>query len=257
MDRRRAFALAAGLTIALAAASPGVGDGFSSRSKKLHQGSHIVVVYQENHSSDTLFGGWEGVNGLAGADAIHTPQVTQAGVPYTCLKQNDVKLTSPSPLPTTCVDNTTASPFVSAFPNQPFRIDDYVAPSDSSCPLLGGPSGPPGVAKGAGRPGGCIEDLVHRFYQEQYQLDGGKQDRYTTGSDAIGLTQGYYDTPQLPLYKYLQEPAHPRYAIADDFFQSAFGGSFLNHQWLIAAATPTFPNPPAGLRSVIDSNGMV
>ena len=28
--------------------------------------------------------------------------------------------------------------------------------------------------------------------------------------------------------------------IADDFFQAAFGGSFLNHQWLIAAATPTY-----------------
>jgi phospholipase C len=44
--------------------------------------------------------------------------------------------------------------------------------------------------------------------------------------------------------------------IADNFFQSAFGGSFLNHQWLIAAATPTFQNPPSGLRSAIDSNGM-
>ena len=98
---------------------------------------------------------------------------------------------------------------------------------------------------------------MHRYYQEQYQLDGGKQDRYTTGSDAIGLTQGYYRTQQLPLYTYLHEPGHPRYAIEDDFFQAAFGGSFLNHQWLIAAATPTFPNPPASLRSTIDSNGMV
>jgi len=30
-------------------------------------------------------------------------------------------------------------------------------------------------------------DLVHRFYQEQYQLNGGRQDRYVTGSDAVGL----------------------------------------------------------------------
>ena len=47
---------------------------------------------------------------------------------------------------------------------------------------------------------------MHRFYQEQYQLDGGRQDRYSTGSDAVGLTQGYYDTSQLPIYQYL----HPR-----------------------------------------------
>jgi phospholipase C len=254
MARERcALALAAGLTIALAAAPPAL----ANRSTKLGDIKHIVVIYQENHSFDNLFGGWERVNGLANADAAHSTQVTQGGVPYTCLKQNDVKLTSPSPLPTTCVDTTTGSAFESAFPNQPFAIDDYVAPSDSSCPAPGRPSGPPGVAKGAGEPGGCIEDLVHRYYQEQYQLDGGKQDRYTTGSDTIGLTQGYYETQQLPLYQYLHEPAHPRYAIEDDFFQSAFGGSFLNHQWLIAAATPTFPNPPASLRSVIDSNGMV
>src|SRR6476646_6351786 len=48
--------------------------------------------------------------------------------------------------------------------------------------------------------GGCTRDLVHRFYQEQYQLDHGKQDRYISGSDAVGLTMGYYDTKQLPIY---------------------------------------------------------
>jgi len=245
-------ALAAGLTIAVAAASPALA---SNRAKKLGKVSHIVVIYQENHSFDNLYGSWEGVNGLANADAAHSTQVGQAGVAYNCLKQNDVKLTSP-PQPSTCTDTTTGSTFQSAFPNEPFAIDDYIFPTDSSCPAPGAPSGPPGVAKGAGLPGGCTEDLVHRFYQEQYQLDGGKQDRYTTGSDAIGLTQGYYRTQNLPIYKYLHRPKHPRYAIADNFFQSAFGGSFLNHQWLIAAATPTFPNPPSGLRSEVDSNGM-
>jgi acid phosphatase len=253
---RRAVALAAGLTIAVAAASPALGAGVSSnRSKKLGKVNHIVVIYQENHSFDNLYGSWEGVNGLAQADPAHTIQVSQAGVPYDCLLQNDVKLTSP-PLPATCTDNTTGSTFQSAFPNAPFAIDDYISPSDTSCPPPGAPSGPPGIPKGSGLPGGCTEDLVHRFYQEQYQLDGGRQDRYTTGSDAVGLTQGYYRTRNLPIYKYLHKPAHPRYAIADNFFQSAFGGSFLNHQWLIAAATPTFPNPPSAVRSVIDSNGM-
>ena len=60
-----------------------------------------------------------------------------------------------------------------------------------------------------------------------------------TGSDAVGLTQGTYDTRGLPIYKYLHRKNHPKYAIADNFFQAAFGGSFLNHQWLVAAATPT------------------
>ena len=26
--------------------------------------NHLVVIYQENHSFDNLYGGWEGVNGL-------------------------------------------------------------------------------------------------------------------------------------------------------------------------------------------------
>jgi phospholipase C len=117
------------------------------------------------------------------------------------------------------------------------------------------------VLNGTGLPGGCTRDLVHRYYQEPYQIDGGKQDRYMTASDAIGLTMGHYDTTLLPIYTYLHTAGHPRYAIADAFFQSAFGGSFLNHQWLIAANTPTWPNAlndggADDLHSVLDANGM-
>src|SRR5262249_52702154 len=112
------------------------------------------------------------------------------------------------------------------------------------------------LLNGTGEPGGCTRDLVHRFYQEQYQLNGGQQNRYVTGSDAMGLSMGVYDTTALPIYQFLHEPGHPRYAIADNFFQSAFGGSFLNHQWLIAAKTPTWPNAPSNLHSIVDSQGM-
>lgn len=90
--------------------------------------------------------------------------------------------------------------------------------------LGGGFSKPTGWLKGTGAPGGCTRDLVHRFYQEQYQINGGRQDHYVTGSDAIGLAMGVYDTRSLPIYSYLHQPGHPHYAIADDFFQSAFPG---------------------------------
>ena len=50
-------------------------------------------------------------------------------------------------------------------------------PTATTCPrpsdnLFGFPNG---IAqrRPAGLPGGCTRDLVHRFYQEQYQLDGG------------------------------------------------------------------------------------
>ena len=33
---------------------------------------HFVVIYEENHSFDNLYGGWERVDGLRDADAAHT-----------------------------------------------------------------------------------------------------------------------------------------------------------------------------------------
>jgi phospholipase C len=63
---------------------------------------HIVVIYEENHSFDNLFGGWEGVNGLA--EAAPQAQVAADGSVLPCLPQNDVNLTSP-PLPVTCTSS--------------------------------------------------------------------------------------------------------------------------------------------------------
>ncbi len=225
-----------------------------SRNSKLGNIQHIVVIYQENHSFDNLYGGWEGVNGRANADSAHTIQVGQAGAPYTCLLQNDFSLTSP-PLSADCLDSTTAATFGSHFPNSPFQIDTFIPTTTRTCPQpsQGTNALPPSPNN---LPGGCTRDLVHRFYQEQYQLNGGQQDRYVTGSDAVGLTMGFYDTKSLPIYKFLHGDGHPHYAILDNFFQSAFGGSFLNHQWLIAAATPTWPGAPAIRHSIVDSNGM-
>jgi acid phosphatase len=250
-------AIAAALALALPAVASAHGHGHDGHGLKGID--RIVVIYEENHSFDNLYGRWEGVDGLRHADPAHTKQVNQAGTPYTCLLQNDVNLTSP-PLSATCHDATTATPFDSHFTNDPFRIDDFIPATAKTCPAPGA-SAPDGVLDPNGLPGGCTRDLVHRYYQEQYQLNGGKQNRYVTGSDAVGLTMGTYDTRLLPIYKYLHAPGHPKYAIADRFFQAAFGGSFLNHQWLIAAATPTYPNAdksggPDDLHSVVDANGM-
>jgi acid phosphatase len=252
-------------TISALAAVVGVMAGAQvAGAASVHEFNHIVVIYQENHSFDNLYGLWgkvneQSVNGLPQADGAHTTQVRQDNAtPYTCLLQNDVNLTSP-PLPGTCAD-TTGTPFQSAFKNEPFKIDDYISATDTTCP-------PPGVfatnglAKGTGLAGGCTRDIVHRYYNEQYQINKGKQNRYVTGSDAAGLSMGYYDTTKLPIYAYLHSRGAPKYVIADSFFQAAFGGSFLNHQWLIAAATPVFTGAlndgsANDLHSVVDENGM-
>jgi phospholipase C len=83
--------------------------------------NRIVVIYEENHSFDNLYGRWEGVDGLRGADRAHTRQVDQAGRTFACLLQNDVNLTSP-PLDPRCTGTANGTTFRSAFPNAPFRI---------------------------------------------------------------------------------------------------------------------------------------
>ena len=80
-------------------------------------------------------------------------------------------------------------------------------------------------------------DLWHRFYEHQMQIDGGKNDGYAAWSDAGGLALGYYDYSRSSLYALARE-----FVLADNFFQGAFGGSFLNHQYLICACAPEYPN---------------
>jgi phospholipase C len=266
---------AVGSVSGAAAATPGSGAPHGP----LGDYKHLVVIYEENHSFDNLYGLWgnagqQKVDGLPQAQA-GTTQVDQSGAPIGCLLQNDANLVttttsvkwldgSTHPGLQSPVCSATSPPgaaFDSHFASSaPFSINDYVTATDKTC-------APPtvfaanGVEKGdpAGLPGGCTRDIVHRFYQEQYQLDGGKQDRYSTGSDAAGLTQGYYDTTQLPVYEYLHGAGAPNYVIADNFFQASFGGSFLNHQYLVAAQAPqwdTSQKPvPAGKNSVLDAAG--
>ncbi|HEX9108790.1 MAG TPA: alkaline phosphatase family protein, partial [Longimicrobiales bacterium] len=150
--------------------------------------------------------------GAAGLpEAVNAPkQVDSTGAVYANLPQ-----TTGAPFP--------ISP---ALPNAPFPIQQYM--SSTQAP----------------------RDLVHRFYQEQLQIDGGRMDRFAAISDAKGLVMGYYHTSGLPL-----AAEASRYTLMDHFFHSAFGGSFLNHIFLIAAAPPVFPNAPASIVAQLDAQG--
>src|SRR6202035_800287 len=177
--RVRIVVLAALASLLALTAVPAAGSESDRGGSQLSKINHIVVIYQENRSFDSLYGGWEGVNGLANAPTAKTIQITQADTPtpYTCLLQNDVNLTVP-PLTSVCTGTkANGAPFDSHFTNAPFRIDDYIKPPETTCPAPG-VFAPFGVAKGSGLPGGCTRDIVHRYYQEQYQLNGGNQNRY-------------------------------------------------------------------------------
>src|SRR5689334_969263 len=127
---RRALIIAAGASTLLAT-GPGLTAAQASVETKFAGINHIVVIYEENHSFDNLYGGWEGVNGRSNADPAHTTQINEAGTPYTCLMQDDVNLVA---LPASCSDSSTGSTFTSHFTNAPFLIDDFIKPPDTTCP---------------------------------------------------------------------------------------------------------------------------
>ncbi|QQR99594.1 MAG: phosphoesterase [Austwickia sp.] len=253
--------LAAPAGASLAIAAPAAGPAHDAKGALPGGYKNLVVIYQENHSFDNLYGRWgqvgkDQVDGVLTAPASALTQVKQDGTAYRCLPQNDVNLAAVQPK--WCTGDAGAAP--SAFGNAPFNVDDYIAATAKTCPDPKAPYAPNGVLAGTAgaTPGGCTEDLVHRFYQEQYQLNDGAMNRYVTGSDALGLTMGHYKTGDLPIYRYLHAKGAPNYVVADRFFQAAFGGSFLNHQFLIAARAPldTSSGAMGAAYTKLDANGM-
>ncbi|MDD2768799.1 MAG: acid phosphatase [Methylococcus sp.] len=179
---------------------------------------HIVVIYAENRSFDNLYGLFPGANGIGQASEEAQRQVDHGGsvLPY---------------LPPIWLSGS-ANPdpaFPARLPNGPFRLDAQ----------------PIGIALSQ-----KTRDLVHAFYQNQEQINGGKMNRFAAVSDAGGLTMGYYDGSKLPMWEIAKE-----FTLADNFFMGAFGGSFLNHFWLVCACTPVFPDPPAERIAHLDASG--
>jgi phospholipase C len=180
--------------------------------------NHVIVIYQENWSFDGLYGKFPGANGLANAGAAAT-QVDKSGKPYATLPATlDLAQTPP-------VTNT-LSP--TNLPNAPFDLNAYITPDKQ----IGSP--------------------IHAFYQNQYQIDGGKMDKFVAWTNIGGLVMSYYDATNMPGGQLAKQ-----YTLADNFFQGAFGGSFLNHFWLICACTPAWPNAPAARVAQLDANGIM
>ncbi|WP_051709761.1 acid phosphatase [Andreprevotia chitinilytica] len=174
---------------------------------------NIVVIYAENHSFDNMFGLFPGANGVANAT---NPQLDRDG-----------STVLPSMIPNwDAAPNDASWNFLTSLPNKPYQLNNNV-------PLTT-----------------VTTDLVHRFYQNQMQINGGKNNQFAAWSDVGGYSMGYYDTSALQLWSLAKQ-----YALADNYFMGTFGGSFLNHQWLVCACAPTFANAPTKLVAVLDKNG--
>jgi phospholipase C len=201
--------------------------------KKVH---HIVVIYQENWSFDSLYGQFPGADGLQnGFDTL--PQVDRFGAYTNLLYKTPVPLTGSPLAADPQFPNAGGSLAIWSNTNQPLPLMPYDFTRYVASNALTG-------------------DIVHRFYHEQLQIDNGAlepalgyMDKFVTWSDNPGLVLSYIDATDLPEGKLAQQ-----YTLCDRFFHSAYGGSFLNHQWLVAAATPPWTAAvPSGFPSTWDA----
>ncbi len=55
---------------------------------------------------------------------------------------------------------------------------------------------------------------------------------------------------EMKLWQWAQQ-----YTLADHFFMGAFGGSFLNHQWLVCACTPVYADAPTTTWPQLEADG--
>jgi acid phosphatase len=182
----------------------------------------IVVIYAENRAFDNLYGNFPGAEGLARVSdregrplPAYFPQRDRDGSVLPTLPQTWGGVTAPGYVPVVTQAES------AGLPNAPFSIEHAF-------------TGQSGVALNSSV---VTRDLVHRFFEHQMQIDGGKNDGYAAWGDSGGLTMGHYDYSGSALYELAR-----RYVLADHFFQGAFGGSFLNHQYLICACAPEYPN---------------
>ena len=216
MKRSGLFAIAA-LTATLAMLAACAGQTGAPAKPDLSAIENIVVIYAENHSFDNMYGMFPGANGVANATAEQKTQLDHDGKPLPHLPPVFWPQAKPDPR------------YPARLPNGPFRID-----------------GPPTNAR--------ITDIVpspiHSYWQNIEQINGGRNNMFVAMGNTGAWPMGYYDGSGQKMWQWARE-----YTLADNFFMGAFGGSFLNHFWLVCACTPRLPNAPVALMAQLEPDG--
>src|SRR4051812_8827612 len=193
-----------------------VGACAAPASDRLAQIETIVVIYAENHSFDNLYGMFPGANGVANATTEQMTQVDHDGAPLPYL-------------PPVYTGGKPDARYPQKLPNRPFRID---------APPVGA------------RMDQVVPSPIHNYWQNIEQINGGKNNRFVAMTNVGAWTMGYYDGSAMKMWQWAR-----RYTLADNFFMGAFGGSYLNHQWLVCACTPVYTDAPASMRAQLEADG--
>ena len=177
---------------------------------------NVVVIYAENHSFDNMYGMFPGANGVANASAASRTQLDHDGKPLAFL-------------PPVYNHGKVDPRYPQQLPNGPFRID--APPVNASIDQV-------------------VPSPIHNYYQNIEQINGGQNNQFVALTTVGAWTMGYYDGSSQKVWQWARE-----YTLQDNFFMGAFGGSFLNHQWLVCACTPVFGDAPASMRAQLDERG--
>lgn len=270
---------AAALPLAAAAAGCLSLGGLTYAVNPLNNVDHIIVIYQENWSFDGLYGSFPGANGISNASSSSLTQIdrlngaalsSEAGTS----NYNRISQTANTPnTPLVQTSNTNSNPGTLNTPPQPLgnpsgtTVVDTRFNTNASDPnsALNINTLHPYLLPNFVSPTALTGDIVHRFWHEQFQIAGayqngganmaaGNNQSFVTWSDNPGLVMSRYDATSMPEGLLAQQ-----YTMCDNFFHSAFGGSFLNHQFLVAAAPPVYDNMPVssnnGNIAYLDGNG--
>ncbi|KWK33016.1 acid phosphatase [Burkholderia stagnalis] len=230
LDRRRVLggiaALGASVALAgcetqpLAGAAPRSAADLRLDDALRHHVRNIVVIYAENRSFANLYGDFPGVQyPLSAVPPDHARQLDRDG--KTPLRELP-KIWGGLVPQAQEIDGKRymiGERDIRNLPNAPFLIRD---------------------AQGKPLPNNVItRDLWHRFYQNQMQINAGRNDQFAAWADSGGLVMGHYrnSADTLRLWNLARQ-----YTLCDNFFMAAFGGSWLNHMYLISAQAPLYPD---------------
>ncbi|WP_448099813.1 acid phosphatase [Luteibacter jiangsuensis] len=197
---------------------------------------HVVVIYAENRSFNNLFADFPGL------------QSPLSAVPKERYLQRDRDGKVLDTLPPI---------WGGLVPHE--QVVDHKTYKILEKDIVGLPNAPWALHTGDGTtplPHGVVtRDLVHAFYNNQLQINGGKNDGFVAWGDNGALTMGHYASA--PVHLRLWRLAE-QFTLCDNFFMGAFGGSFLNHQYLVAAQPPFYPNAdksPAQFNIAVTESG--
>lgn len=181
---------------------------------------NVVVIYAENRSFNNLFADFPGLEKpLSALKPADYQQRDRDGSLLPTLPPVWGGVAQVGPQALDGVTYPVGTQYQEHLPNAPFALK---GPDGENLPLSL-----------------VTRDLWHVFYQNQMQINGGKNDGFVAWADSGGLPMGYYAQSryELRLWDVARE-----FVLCDNFFQGTFGGSFLNHQYLISAAVPFYPD---------------